>query len=69
MLGVIGVKTAVCSLITGLIIDEDDKLDRANDRALEDATYALSHLGLGAIDIYMEASVSTTQFMTLGSET
>ncbi len=56
--GIISVKTTVCSPVTGLIIDVDDKLGRADDRAMEGATLALSHLGLGAIDIYLKVSVS-----------
>ncbi len=69
-LGVIGLKTTVCSLVRGLIIDVDDKLDRAYDRAMEGAAYALSHFELGAIDIYLEVSASKkgiNPVMTLGS--
>ncbi len=62
---VIYIEEAVRWQAVGQVIDVDDKQYRAYERALEDSTYGLSHLGYGSIDVHLKCSSNVETFDTV----
>ncbi len=56
---------SVTSSAVGQVVDIDDTQYRAYERALEDSTNGLSHLGYGSIDVHWKCSLDEETFDTV----